>query len=118
MFSKSFCFLLLAGALLLAASCGGGGGTPVPDNVRKSDLVYTQNAECMMQCLNISKGEIRTVIDSTGYVEMDSSNLKGKCPIYIIKSDDDLRVTLSFCDSVANILDVKHMSVKDSCRCN
>jgi hypothetical protein len=117
MLFRGFSFLLLAGFIFLAASCGGG-GTAVPDSLRKSDLVYTQNAECMMQCLNISKSEIRALLDSTGYVDMDSSNLKGKCPIYIIKDDNDIKVTVSACDASANILDVKRISVSDTCKCN
>jgi hypothetical protein len=117
MFLKRLSFSLFTGILFLLAACGGG-GTQVPEKLKKGNLVYTQNAECMMQCLNISKSEIRTLLDSTGHVDMDSSNLKGKCPIYIIKDDNDLKVTVSSCDSTANILDVKRTSVQDTCKCN
>jgi hypothetical protein len=116
MFLKQVSTLCLTGLFIFFAACGEG-GAKVPDSLKKGTLVYTQNAECMMQCLNISKSEVRMLIDSTGSVDKDSSNLKGKCPIYIIKDDNDLKVTVSACDSTTNVLDVRHTS-GDTCKCN
>lgn len=94
-------------------------GNRVLEKLRLSEISYTQNAECMLQCLNVSKKEIRILLDSTGTVDFDSSNVHGKCPIYIVRGkNEDLTVTISSCDSTANVLDVRHSSVKDTCRCN
>src|ERR1051326_2270659 len=95
-------------------------GNRVLEKLRLSEIVYTENAECKLQCLNVSKGEIRKLFDSTEKVDLDSSNVHGKCPIYIIrgKGDNDLKVTVSTCDSTANILEIKRTTVKDTCHCN
>jgi hypothetical protein len=95
-------------------------GNRVMENIQKSELTYSINAECMMQCMNFSRQEIRKVIDSTGTVNFDESNTKASCPIYIIEDKErfDLKLTLSVCDSVANLLFVEKIGEKQSCDCN
>ena len=115
---RIFLFTLFGFFTLLFISCGDKSGQ-VLNGLNKNNIVYSNNAECMLNCLNVSKKEIRTLLDS-GIVDFDSSNTKGKCPIYILKGrgDNDLKVTLSSCDSTTNILQVKRTSIADSCSCN
>jgi hypothetical protein len=115
---KRILFLLTLFIAVMFCSCGNNSES-VLKKLRDSEIIYTQNAECMLQCLNISKKEVHIVLDS-GIVDMEKSNTNGSCPIYIINSskDDDIQVTVSACDSIANVLDVKHASAKDTCRCN
>src|SRR5947207_435284 len=115
---KVFSVVIVALFTLLFISCGDK-SNKVLKSLSKNNIVYSNNAECMLNCLNVSKKEIRTLLDS-GSVDFDSSNMKGKCPIYIIKGqgDNDLKVTVSACDSTTNILQVKRTSIQDSCSCN
>jgi hypothetical protein len=91
----------------------------VLQKLRTGSVVYTSASECMLQCLNVSKKEVRTLLDS-GVVDFDSSNLKGKDPIYYIKpsGDADLRIMVSSTDSNTNVLVIKREGMKDTCRCN
>src|SRR5688572_10120653 len=71
-----------------------------PDNqilgkIRSNELLFTSNAECMMQCLNISRGEVKRIIDSLGVVNMDQSNVHiTECPIYAIEDKEKYEVQL------------------------
>jgi hypothetical protein len=78
----------------------------VLDYLRKSELVYSYNTECWMNCMGISTEQIEKIIDSTGVVNFDESNTGGKCPIYSIEDGERFKVklTISVCDSVANVL--------------
>ena len=94
----------------------------VLEKIRKTELLFTNNAECMMQCLNISKGEIRKVIDSLGVVNFDQSNVHtSSCHIYMVEDKDryEMQFLVESCDSTSTILNVsKTNAEKQSCDCD
>lgn len=94
----------------------------VLDKIRHTEVLYSSNAECMMQCLNISRAEIKKVIDSTGTVNFDESNVHtSECPIYLLEDPDrmELKLIIQSCDSSSTILDVsKTTGEKQSCDCD
>ena len=94
----------------------------VLDKLRHTELLFTNNAECMMQCLNVSKGEIKKVIDSLGVVNFDKGNVHtSECPIYMIEDKDkyEIEFLVSLCDSTSTILNVaKTNAEKPSCDCD
>src|SRR3972149_467530 len=94
----------------------------VLEKIRKTELLFTNNAECMMQCLNISRGEIKHIIDSTAIVNFDESNVHtAECPIYLLEDLDkyEVQFLVQSCDSTSTILNItKTGDEKQSCDCD
>jgi hypothetical protein len=91
-------------------------GKRVLEKIHKSELVYTKKAECLMECLQVSKSEVESLFVSTGEVDFGKSQVHQKCPLYIVnQKNSDLEVSITTCDSVASVTEVKRTGNKSEC---
>lgn len=88
--------------------------------LQKSELSFSQVADCQMQCMNVSENEVKEIFKS-GSVNFDESNVRtGNCPIYVVFKNtekDKLKITVSACDSIANVLQIEKPGFQDKCAC-
>ncbi|MEW6469762.1 MAG: hypothetical protein AB1458_12600 [Bacteroidota bacterium] len=97
-------------------------GNQIIGKIRSNELLFSSNAECMMQCLGITRGDIKKMIDSTATVNMKQSNVHiSDCPIYALEDKDkyELSLLVQSCDSSATVLNVARTTEeKTSCDCD
>ncbi len=92
------------------------------EQVKKSKVVFSEHAKCIMTCRGISETEINHILQ-TGDVNFGESDVHNTpCPSYAFDGKTaegkNLRIVCTACDSIAEVTTaIKLEEGKDTCRC-
>ncbi|MCB0501426.1 MAG: DUF4258 domain-containing protein [Bacteroidetes bacterium] len=95
--------------------------TTIIDNLRSKKLIYTQHAECRMDCRYISEEEIKAALQS-GRINHQKSDLKDQpCPTYAIEDrtadGQSIRIILADCMDVVKVVTAIDLDEEHQCDC-
>jgi len=96
-------------------------GSVIREELKSKDLAYTKHALCRMACRNITKEEVKAILEE-GSVNFKKSKVhKTPCPSYAIegtsKDGQNLRVVFAKCDSVSMVITAIDLNQKYDCEC-
>lgn len=86
-----------------------------------SNIEYTRNAECRMNCRHISKEDISYVMHK-GVIIYNKSNLRDKpCPTFVLQgftdSGENIRIIFSQCRNVTKVVTCYNLKKDFNCDC-
>ena len=88
--------------------------------LRDNDLIYTQQANCSMECANISKEEVQQILIN-GEVIFNKSQVKeNPCPVYALEGEANerpLSILFASCEKETKVLNVIDLNNKSTCDC-
>ena len=92
----------------------------VLQKLQENELIYTLQANCSMECGNISKAEVQQIL-MTGEVIFSKSRVKEKpCPVYVVEgkaNERSLRILFAVCEQETKMLNAIDLSKESSCEC-
>ena len=89
----------------------------VKEQVRKSRIVFSEHAKCIITCKGISEEETKDVLKNGDVNFRNSDTHQVPCPSYVFEGKD-VTVLCTVCDSISEVINVIRLNEKqDTCLC-